>query len=152
MNRENVQRLRDHIAALPPEAFRFDMVFNEAGWEAFHTPAASYANCNTVACVAGWACVMQDTHVPPPTPDSPLGPSIDSAANKAAAWLELGVLDAYRLFFGGADLHWPNQGRDEVLRRLDVLLSVGSLRDDYDHYPRRYRELEEDEDNDGDDE
>ena len=47
MNLENMTRLRDHMASLPPESI--DM----------HTWGNSGpSQCGTVACIAGWACVL----------------------------------------------------------------------------------------------
>jgi hypothetical protein len=41
MNRENVRRVRDHIASLPPEQVNMGTVVSER-------------ECGTVACIAGW--------------------------------------------------------------------------------------------------
>lgn len=42
MNRENIKRVRDHIAGLPPEQVNMGTFLREK-------------SCGTVACIAGWA-------------------------------------------------------------------------------------------------
>jgi hypothetical protein len=62
MNVENIKRVRDVIAALPPERFDMRWVFvedgHEADWRTGHTQHANLVKgCNTAACVLGWTLV-----------------------------------------------------------------------------------------------
>lgn len=55
MNRRNTNRVRDHIAGLPPE--RFDMLWRarDLVTDTSVEPDELVTNCGTCGCVAGWA-------------------------------------------------------------------------------------------------
>lgn len=60
MNVENIKRVRDHIASLPPE--RFDMTVygghvTEDG-DVVEDLRADVSDCGTVACICGWTVAI----------------------------------------------------------------------------------------------
>lgn len=55
MNRENIKKVRDVIAALPPERFDMgDVAYHRGRGEVLPQNRTVLHNCNTAACIAGW--------------------------------------------------------------------------------------------------
>lgn len=58
MNRENITKVRDVIAGLPPERFAMRTYIGVDGLDSSRvTPAAGIKECNSAACAAGWTMV-----------------------------------------------------------------------------------------------
>lgn len=67
MNVENIKRVRDHIAALPPERFDMQAYFGERAGDVLHwivvergvtNRLAAEGSCNSCACIAGHALAV----------------------------------------------------------------------------------------------
>jgi len=107
MNRENIQKVRDVIAALPPA--QFDM--RELGTK---------NECGTVACIAGWACEVLGT-----------GNDRDYGTTSVATEM-FGITQgqAHELFWLGSaepgSKLWL-AGPDHAVRVLDHLLATGEV-------------------------
>jgi len=91
-NVENLKKLRDQLSRLPDEKFNMG-------------PIISHHECGTVACIAGWASLLNG------------GPDDGRALGFASRWLGLTSDEAHALFLG--DWH-PSGGfgltRDEITR------------------------------------
>jgi len=121
MNRENIKKVRDVIAALPAARFAMD----EWSWNQVTfrraTAREMLHGCGTVGCIAGWATALAD----------PSGEwRIDGdAAAVAEEWLELDSENADALFTPRtirAD-DWTNITRAHAVRVLDHLLETGEV-------------------------
>lgn len=102
MNRENIQKVRDHIASLPPE--RLDMYnwFREA-------------ECGTVCCIGGWTNLVLG-------PDEPRE---RWSVSKARGRLDISYTQADELFFGAGVS--SAVGPAQAVAVLDHLLETGEV-------------------------
>lgn len=101
MNLERMKILRDHIAALPEE--QFDM----SDWK-------REEECGTVACIAGWACILFST--PEETENS-------GTAETAETVLDIDCDTSDSLFVGGFSTnHLWDITRDEAVEEMDRLI------------------------------
>jgi hypothetical protein len=102
MNRENIKKVRDHIAGLPPEQFAMD------AW-----------TCGTCACIGGWTARL---FLPPD--------ELWSLSGVRRA-LGITSEDAERLFFwGGAGpttVKWSDTTAGQAVRVLDHLMETGRV-------------------------
>jgi hypothetical protein len=109
MNRENIKKVRDHIATLTPA--HFDMKYYE-----------TEKGCGTVTCIAGWAKLLL-------APDEP-----KANATLGAKLFGLDIEAAWSLFHAGEpDPRNPlyasrwGAGPSEAVRVLDHLLETGKV-------------------------
>jgi len=130
MNIPNLQRLRDHIAALPPERIQMPTLFgaldpeNEIDLtdivvESGLGPALDSHDCGTCACIAGWALYLFH-------PSHTLGGG--SLTSGAAASLGLNNDQATELF---TPPNFEDPGRytqADVIRTLDHLIATGEVK------------------------
>ncbi len=124
MNVENIKRVRDHIAALPPERFdmsRFASTSATRGRGALERPYVNRQrllnSCGTCACVAGWSIAL-------------LGPPRSKLDDDglAAELLGLDMDQAVHLFFGWAPGNPAIETTPEqAVRVLDHLLATGEV-------------------------
>lgn len=119
MNRENIQKVRDVIAGLPPR--RFDMSDYSSGPSDYPTAPELLHGCGTAACIAGWAAALAD-------PDSKR-PLNSRAIYDAQDWFGLDHAQADQLFcpqsISLAD--WHKITRSHAARVLDHLLATGEV-------------------------
>ncbi len=114
MNRENIQKVRDHIVAV--DATRFDMTVwcRKAGGVAHDIePAELVHNCNTAGCIGGWA-------------EGLLRKGRDDGTS-AQDLLGLDEDQAYELFYA-----WDGPGLDKITQAqaamvLNHLLATGNV-------------------------
>lgn len=119
MNRENIQKVRDVIAGLPPE--RFDMsAYCRGPGLARATIGGAVHVCGTAACIAGWTAAIFKPRTR--LVDDPNGD--DRLFFTAASLLGLDEADAHRLFIP-CDL--CGRTTTEAVRVLDHLLETGEV-------------------------
>lgn len=122
MNRENIQKVRDRIASLPPERFDMAGVFMRDGDlsgpgcdGAPATPGEFMEACGTAACIAGWTLAVL----------SPAGDACPSL-KQARGLLGLGLATSHSLFIPD-DFCTRRYTPDEAVRVLDHLLETGEV-------------------------
>jgi hypothetical protein len=118
MNRENIQKVRDHIASLPPERFDVSRFFglgsDELPEDAETAKAGQFVtNCGTTACVGGWTLAVLD-------PEH----SIFGAPVRAAELLGIDRSEARELFYGGICVSAEQR---QAVAVLDHLLATGEV-------------------------
>jgi hypothetical protein len=122
INRENVQKVRDHIANLPPEHFRMDWwvaTLSERGYN--HKPPSREQlinhTCGTCACIGGWTMALLGK-----TEDL-LGPEDD-----AGKLLGLSASQADKLFYPhGTGKSYSEYTIPDAVAVLDHLLATGEV-------------------------
>lgn len=114
MNRERVQQLRDHMAGLPEDAVNMDAYLDKS------------PTCGTVACVAGYACLLFDSESPQSLIDAVNREEGYSFFSAAQALLGLDRETAEHVFEGS--LGEEGSHRAIALKRLDSLLETGTFR------------------------
>lgn len=124
MNRENIQKVRDHIAAIPASRFNMGSYFDGPTTEARTYRGMAEGACGSCACIAGHALALL----------VPNGRSGDYVM-RARRLLGLNNREALRLFepesqdywFMGEELRHESVTRDEAVRVLDHLLETGKV-------------------------
>lgn len=102
LNVENIKKVRDHLAALPPE--QFDM-----SW--WHTEQS----CGTVCCIGGWTGAI-------------LAQNADLPDNHTAALLGIDSIQADDLFFMiNANVNMRDRTIPEAVAVLDRLIETGEV-------------------------
>lgn len=109
MNVENIKRVRDHIASLPPAKFDMQWLGNEP-----------QRGCGSACCIAGWACRVLSLEGGP--------------TSSAIAAFGLGSEDGYALFWpptedesgSGRSAAWEAT-IPQAVRVLDLLMETGEV-------------------------
>lgn len=117
-HRENIQRVRDLIAGLPPERFDMRALWSAAGEVApdyGKTPAALVKGCGTAACIAGWTLALL----------KPRTKGLDS--NDAGNLLGLNEEEADLLFMPPGFMDEARFTQAMAVRTLDHLLATGEV-------------------------
>lgn len=118
MNRENVQTVRDAIAAAPPEEFNYNHFFSDVrnGRSPSCPEVIPKPHCGTAGCVAGWTLMLFRIEA-----DS-RGESWEVAVQRL-----LGI--DYATYCNLCYRQCGSADREAALARLDHLLQHGNLRD-----------------------
>jgi hypothetical protein len=120
VNRENIKRVRDHIASLPPK--RFDMswwAINRTGaGAALAVPSDLIHDCGTAGCIGGWTEALFPGHGHKGT-----------GSRRAAKILSLSESQRVELFFmTGTGVLMTDVTLDMAVRVLDHLLATGEVK------------------------
>ena len=130
MNRENVVKVRDVIAGLPPERFNMDywsFQFNpdqDGGGDEIKPAALITDSCGTCGCIGGWTeAIFKDEievarNIPPELPFDRVG--------RAAYVLGLDRDTAHDLFFPG-ELDYALITQQQALVVIHHLLNTGDV-------------------------
>ena len=120
MNRENIKRVRDHIAGLPPERLWMERFLSaghsvaDVNW----TAGRLLKDCGTCGCIAGWTAAI-------------FAPRVKCGGVEARAAESLGIPeeDASALFYPELSNHmlWGDIGPAHAVRVLDHLLETGKV-------------------------
>jgi len=97
MNVKLLEKVKQHIIEEPK---RFDMALFEVSIEDYPIAFLEYPKCGTVACIAGWACILS-------------GQKPVIWERNAIKLLDIDKDQAARLFF---DENWPGKYQGEYLR------------------------------------
>lgn len=121
MNRENIQKVRDAIAVLPPERFSMEKWAcrpAETGLRWYVQNATDLLHdCGTCGCIGGWTNAILSG------PEGVRGDSNDAAT--AGGLLGLSPSVARSLFYPYQE--WSDISRDDAVRVLDHLLATGEV-------------------------
>ncbi len=131
LNIANIQKVRDHIAALPPERFDLSHWFfdpsassfgwNHADWLGVTNAQALHGSCGTCGCIAGHALAAL-------APDDAVPASPGFAA---AQLLQLSTEQRYDLFEPdpgtGLSIARSDVSRDQAVAVLDHLIATGEV-------------------------
>jgi hypothetical protein len=99
MNVELLRKVKAHILAEPLRLVMSTVVASEEDGDADEVLWRAFPACGTVACIAGWACIL-----------SGISPR-DASMSKAEGLLHLDVLQANRLF---EPEQWPREFSDGI--------------------------------------
>lgn len=119
MNRENIQKVRDVIAALPRK--RFNMTGWAHGGNRYYSeisPSEITHDCDTAACIGGWAVALS-------APDETTPFSTD-VRERASAFLGIDGSMSMDLFMPNIE-NWSRITNAHAVRVLDHLLATGEV-------------------------
>ena len=122
MNTERILKLRDFIAALPPERFNInswaDLTTSGASGDVTVTVERLKHDCGTCACIGGWSQVLFN---PNPKFDVDMTSSDDIAA-------QLGIDYNNAFYLTNPSVNWGDVTQDVAVEVLTLLAETGEVR------------------------